>query len=170
MDQRRVIRTVAYVEALKGLIVLLGATGILAIIHRDLHGAAVRLVEHAHLNPAARYPRIFVDAAAQLQDVRLVLLALGAAGYAAVRFAEAYGLYFERAWAEWLAAVSGAIYVPFEVTSLLAHRSWLSFSILLLNIAVVLVMVRALLRRRQAPPGAQDPAPTRSGAPARPRR
>jgi len=147
---RQVIRLVAAFEAFKGLIVVLTATGVLALIHHDLHALAARLVEHAHLDPAARYPRIFVDAATRLQDMRLWALALGAAAYAALRFVEAYGLYFERAWAEWLAAVSGAIYVPLECARLLRHHTWLSAGVLLLNIIVVVVMVRALMERRAA--------------------
>jgi uncharacterized membrane protein (DUF2068 family) len=148
MNQRQAIRLIAAFEAFKGLVVLLAATGLLALIHKDLHSVAARLVEHAHLNPASRYPRIFVDAATRLQDVRLIWLAIGAAAYSVIRFIEAYGLYFERAWAEWLAAVSGAIYVPMEFVRLLHRHTWLSAAILVLNILVVVVMMRALLQRR----------------------
>jgi uncharacterized membrane protein (DUF2068 family) len=150
MNQHHAIRFIAAFEALKGLVVLLAATGLLALIHQDLHDVAARLVEHAHLNPASRYPRIFVDAATRLQDSRLMWLALGAAGYSVVRFIEAYGLYFEKAWAEWMAAVSGAIYVPMEFARLLHRHTWLSAAILVLNVLVVVVMVYALMQRREA--------------------
>lgn len=146
----RTVRFVACFEALKGLVVLLAATGVLSLIHRDVHGLAALLVAHTHLNPASKYPRIFLDAASHLQDTRLVLLALGAAAYALVRLVEAYGLYFERTWAELLAAGSGAIYVPFEIVELLRHLTWYGTAILLLNLLVVVVMVRALLSRRRA--------------------
>ncbi|MCZ7627423.1 MAG: DUF2127 domain-containing protein [Candidatus Methylomirabilis sp.] len=46
-----------------------------------------------------------------------------AAGYASVRFVEAYGLWLERRWAEWFAAVSGGIYIPFEIYELLYGES-----------------------------------------------
>jgi uncharacterized membrane protein (DUF2068 family) len=144
----KTVRFVAYLEAAKGIAVLVGATGLLSLLHKDVVGLATQLVEHAHLNPAAKYPHIFLDAAATLGDSRLLLLAAGAALYAAVRLVEAYGLYFERAWAELLAAVSGAIYVPFEVAGLAHKPSWLGAGLLALNLAVVAVMVRAMLRRR----------------------
>jgi uncharacterized membrane protein (DUF2068 family) len=145
-----VIRMVALFEALKGVLVLAGGSGLLLLVHKDVHALAVRLIQHLHLNPASRYPEIFLDAANSLHDSRLVLLALGAAVYAAVRLAEAYGLYYARAWAEWLAAGSGALYVPVEMFELLRHATGLRATLLLANLAVVAIMVRALVQRRKA--------------------
>jgi uncharacterized membrane protein (DUF2068 family) len=144
------IRLVALFEAFKGLLVLVGGSGLLLLVHKDVHALAVRLIEHSHLNPASRYPEIFLDAAGRLHDSRLVLLALGAAVYAAFRLVEAYGLYRARAWAEWLAVFSGALYVPIEVFELQRHVTALRVTLLLANLAVVAIMVWALRRRRQA--------------------
>lgn len=143
------VKLIASFEAFKGIVVLLAAAGLLTWLHKDLHVLALSLVEHAHLNPAAKYPQIFLDAASNLQDSRLVLLALGAAAYSGLRFVEAFGLFRGRAWAEVLAAFSGAIYVPFELLGFLQRRTPLHAGLLLANTAVVAVMVRALLRRRR---------------------
>lgn len=142
------VRLVALFEALKGLLVLAAGTGVLALLHDDLHALAVRLVEHAHLNPAARYPRIFIDAASQVGETQLLLLALGAAMYAALRLVEAWGLYHARAWAEVLAAASAAIYLPFELYGLVTRPDVLHATLLLANAAVVVVMLVALRQRR----------------------
>lgn len=148
MQFHRAIRAVAYLEALKGALVLVAATGLLSLMHRGLLNVAAALIEHAHLNPAAKYPQIFLDAAANLQDARLTLLAAGAAAYSGVRFVEAYGLFLERAWAEVLGAASGAIYVPFEILSLAKKPTWHGGGLLVLNVVVVAVMIRALWQRR----------------------
>lgn len=137
------------VEALKGAVVLLAATGLAASVHKDLNDLAERLVEHAHLNPASKYPHIFLDAMSRLQEPRLLWLAAGAAAYATVRFIEAYGLFRQRAWAEWLAALSGGLYVPLEIAKLVRKPSALGAAMLLVNLAVVAVMVWALRQRRQ---------------------
>ncbi len=148
MPADRAVRAIAFLEAAKGAVVLAAATGLLSLLHRDVYALAAMLIEHAHLNPASRYPQIFLDAAAHVGDTRLLALAAGAAAYAALRLVEAWGLYFERAWAEWLAALSGAVYVPFELAGLLRRPSWHGAALLLLNLAVVAVMVRAVRRRR----------------------
>ncbi|WP_017761674.1 DUF2127 domain-containing protein [Pseudacidovorax intermedius] len=150
----RAIRLVALIEAFKGVLAVAAASGLLLLLHKDLRTVAEHLVHHLHLNPAAHEPQVFIDFAAHLQDGRLALLSAGAAAYALVRFTEAYGLFRERAWAEWLGALSGAIYLPFEVLALVRHMHWLDVVTLAANLTVVGLMVRALwLRRRAAAPG-----------------
>lgn len=64
--------------------------------------------------------------------------------YALVRFAEAYGLWWERRWAEWLAALSGGIYVPVEIYELSRGVSAIKAAALVLNLCVVAYVLRAL--------------------------
>ncbi len=59
---------------------------------------------------------------------------------------EAYGLWYERRWAEWFSAISGGIYIPFELYELFKNPSLLIFSLLLTNILIVVLMINALLR------------------------
>lgn len=148
MRLSRAVRAVALVEAAKGALVLLVGLGLLSLVHHDAQRFAERLVAHAHLNPAARYPRVFLELAGQLTDGRLLLLATGAAAYAGVRLVEAYGLWFERQWAEWFAALSGGVYVPFELFEIYERANWLSIGALLVNVVIVSVMVFSLLHGR----------------------
>jgi uncharacterized membrane protein (DUF2068 family) len=143
------LRTVAVLEALKGALVLLVGFGLLSLVHHDVQRFAERLVAHAHLDPTARFPRIFIHAASRLTDVRLWLIAAVAAGYSLVRFIEAYGLWYGRRWAEWFAALSGAVYIPYELFELYERVTWLRLGTLTLNLAIVTFMVYALFRTRR---------------------
>lgn len=145
----RAVKAVAAFEAFKGAVVLLASTALLPLVHKDLHALVLSLVEHMHLNPAAKYPQIFLSAAGDLQNTRLVVLAIGAAGYSMLRFVEAFGIFHERAWAEMLAAGSGAIYVPFELLGLWRAPTLLHLGLLVANVLVVAVMMRSLLQRRR---------------------
>lgn len=144
----KAVRLVALFEACKGLLVLVAGFGMLSLLHEDVLALATRLLDHTHLNPAARYPQIFLDAAGSLQEPRIVLLALGAAAYSSLRLVEAYGLFAGRPWAEMLAAASGAIYVPFEAFELVQKPGLLTAAVLIANLGVVAVMVHALRQRR----------------------
>jgi len=146
------VRAVALLEAAKGALVLLAGFGALSLIHQDVQRLAEQLVGHLHLNPASRYPRIFVDTAAHLTDARLSLFAILAATYALVRGVEGYGLWRHRRWAEWFAAVSGGIYIPFELYELFKGAAWLSLGAFLVNIFIVGLMINALLREHPAEP------------------
>ena len=144
------LRAVALFEAAKGALVLLVGFGLLALVQHDLQATAEALVKHFHLNPAHHYPRIFVQAASGLTDARLWFFAAGATAYAALRFAEAYGLWRERPWAKWFAAISGGIYLPIEIYELAQGVSWPKLVVLLTNAAIVLYMLRALAQSRRA--------------------
>ncbi len=140
------LRAVATLEAVKGLLVLFAGFGAFALLHRDVQAIAESLVRHSHLNPARHIPRIFLHAAGRTTDARLWMLAAGALAYSGVRFAEAWGLWRARAWAEWLAAFSGAIYIPFEVMSLVTRPTPLKVATLLVNVAVVAYLAVLLIR------------------------
>jgi uncharacterized membrane protein (DUF2068 family) len=148
----RAVRIIAFIEAAKGIIVLLAATGILAFIHADWNELAARLVRLSHLNPASKYPHIFLDAVSHLQQPRLLWLAAGAATYSLVRLVEAYGLFRERAWAEWLALIASGLFIPAEINEVIRRPSLLPIAVLVINLAIVGVMAHALWQRRRARP------------------
>jgi len=136
-DSRIGLRTIALFEAAKGLVVLLAGSGLLLLVHRDVQAMAEQLVSHLHLNPAKHYPRIFLHSVTGATPSRLQLLALGALAYAAVRLAEAFGLWRERRWAEWMGLVTGVIYLPFEAGAFVRHRHLESLVALAINLAIV---------------------------------
>jgi uncharacterized membrane protein (DUF2068 family) len=144
------LRTVAVFEACKGALALLAAWGVLAIIPRDDRQIAIELFERLHLNPGKSHPSVFLRLAENAADAQLWLIAALVVVYALVRFLEAYGLWRSRRWAEWLAALSGGIYVPFELYELSRGFSWIKITALLLNIAVVAYLCYVLWRSRPA--------------------
>lgn len=143
------LRPIAVIEAFKGAIVLIAGFGLLSFLDRDNEIHAEQIIRVLHLNPAHHYPQIFITAMARLDDSHLWALAGFAALYAALRFVEAYGLWFERRWAEWLAAVSGGVYVPIEIYELTQHVTWLRVGALVINLLVVAYMVWLLTERRR---------------------
>jgi uncharacterized membrane protein (DUF2068 family) len=138
------LRAVALFEAAKGTLVLMAGFGVFRLMHRDADVAADLLSRHLHLNPAKQHARIFVELLYNLSSSRLWSLAALALTYSCVRFIEAYGLWHNRGWAKWFAALSGGIYVPFELYELYLGASWLKLAALVLNLAVVAYMVHSI--------------------------
>lgn len=143
------LRIVALFEAMKGTVVLLAGFGVLLSVDHGAEPIGDALVRHLHLNPAKAVPRIFLELMNNVSDRQLQALAAGALAYAVLRLAEAVGLWRARAWAEWLSAVSGAIYVPFELYELARGVTPLRVVMLLANLAVVVYMLRALWLARR---------------------
>ena len=49
-----------------GGLMFLAGFGVLTLLHHDMQPFAQRLNAHNHLDPAAHYPKIFIDVASQL--------------------------------------------------------------------------------------------------------
>ena len=143
------IRVVAAFEAAKGVLVLMAGFGLLGLLHHDLGRLADRLVRHSHVNPAHHFPRIFLELVDKVNDRMLWMMAVGAFAYSAFRLIEAWGLWRQRRWAEWLGVVSGSIYLPVEIFEIVHHATWLKVSVFAINVSCVALLASALMSRNR---------------------
>ncbi|CAG2147709.1 DUF2127 domain-containing protein [Cupriavidus plantarum] len=144
------LRGIALFEAAKGALVILAGIGIVALLHRDAQAIAEQIVQRLHVNPASRYPTIFLSLMAHPSDGRLWAIGGSAAVYALMRFAEAYGLWNNLPWGKWIGVWSGGIYIPVECYEAVRHPTALHIGLALANALVVVYLVAGLLRQRGA--------------------
>lgn len=136
---------IACFEAAKGVLVLLAGFGLLSLMHVDLQRFARSFVDTLHLAPRGMMASLFLRVGA-FTGHRLMWLAVAAYAYAALRFAEAYGLWRARQWAKWLAVASGLLYVPYELFEVIRHVTPIKCLALILNLAIVGYMAFSLWR------------------------
>ncbi len=144
-NQLRVLRGIATFELAKGMIVLLASVGVVLLLHHeDPWDVADGLLRILHISPDHHFAQVFLDWADTLTDTKLWAVLGAACAYSTLRFIEAFGLWNAKAWAEWIALISGAIYLPFEVYKLVHHPSLFHAGVLVVNLAIVVYMVFAL--------------------------
>jgi uncharacterized membrane protein (DUF2068 family) len=148
LNHSKALHAIALFEGVKGLAAITASLGLLSLAHHDVRAMAYALIGHFHLDPDAHYPRILLNDATLLANANLGQAVLLAWAYAAIRLTEGYGLWKDRAWAEWLAAASGAVYLPLELSHMLARTTVINGIVLTGNMAVVAYMVVRLRRRR----------------------
>lgn len=142
------LKSIALFEAAKGALVILAGIGLVALLHRDAQALAEAIVSRFHINPASRYPTIFLSLMAHPTDGRLWAIGGSAAVYALMRFAEAYGLWRGRSWGNWIGVWSGGIYIPVEIYEAVRHPSWLHVLLAIANAVVVIYLVLQLARHK----------------------
>ena len=140
----QVLRGIATLEVAKGMIVLFAAFGVLFLVHRDPWDVADGLLRLLHISPDHHFAQVFLDWADSLTDAKLWAVAAAALAYSVLRFLEAYGLWYARAWAEWIALISGSLYLPYEIYKLIRRQSPFHIAVLLVNLAIVLYMAYLL--------------------------
>lgn len=143
------LRMVAVVEALKGAAVLALCIVLLSLLHKDLGVVVDHLTGWLRLNPDSRVADWFYELADRTTGRGIWTAVSVGVVYSICRFVEAYGLWNQRHWAEWFAVISGAIYVPFELFTLISHPHWTKAAILAGNILVVLYILRILTENRR---------------------
>lgn len=140
----QLLRGVASFEFAKGVVVLLAACGVLFLLGKDPWDIADNLLQLLHISPDHHFAQVFLDWSDTLTDSKLWAVAGAALGYSVLRFTEAYGLWHARAWAEWIALISAAIYLPFEVYKLAHRQSMFHIGVLVINLAIVVYMAYLL--------------------------
>jgi uncharacterized membrane protein (DUF2068 family) len=139
-------------EFFKGSFVILMGFCALALVHKDVWLYAESLLALFHISTDRHSAQLFLDFADNVTDARLWTAARLAFAYSALRFAEAYGLWHFRTWAEWVALVSGALLLPLEIRELFRGLTLLRCGFFIGNLAVVLYMlyiIRTNRRERQ---------------------
>jgi uncharacterized membrane protein (DUF2068 family) len=158
--RKQALRAVALLEAFKGIFVLLMGVCALLLVHRDAWLYAESLLALLHINPDRRLAQMFLDFSDNVTDARLWAAARIAFAYCLLRFIEAYGLWRERAWAEWFAFISGTLLLPLEIRELMRGITALRSILFVANLAIVLYMfslLRASLRHRRRTTSAGHP-------------
>ncbi|MFZ0136872.1 MAG: DUF2127 domain-containing protein [Candidatus Sulfotelmatobacter sp.] len=135
-------------EFAKGLFVLLIGLSALLLVHKDAWVIAESLLALFHVNTDRRWAQDFLDFADRLTEARLWAVAQLAFAYSVLRFAEAYGLWKQRTWAEWLAFISGTLFLPLEIHGLMRGVTLLRSIVFVANLGIVLYMLFLLREER----------------------
>jgi uncharacterized membrane protein (DUF2068 family) len=131
------LRTVGVFEFAKGIAVLAAAVSLYFVNPSDVADAFLNFL---HMGPDRHLARFVMGMADRLSDIAVWQVVLFAVAYSGLRFAEAYGLWKARAWAEWIALVSGALYLPLEIKAFMHRITFFHTTIVAVNVAIVIFM------------------------------
>lgn len=140
------LHAIALFEGLKGVLALAAATGLVLVGPLPLRRWVEALISRFHLNPEHG---ALPDLMQQINPQSVHLAVLVVLVYAAMRLAEAWGLWRAKAWASWLGCIGSAAYLPLDLYALYHHPGWHTWAVLIINLAVVAILGRDLLKRRR---------------------
>ena len=148
LSSKRVLRLIAFFEGFKGLGAIASAFGLLSLIHHDIRHLVFEIIGHYGIDPTHHYPELvlqYADKIARTPESSILMIAFI---YAAIRVSEAVGLWWETAWGEWLAVLSGGFYIPFELEHLIKDYSVITLFICVFNVSIVIFLSMQLYKRK----------------------
>ncbi|WP_416204334.1 DUF2127 domain-containing protein [Xanthomonas euvesicatoria] len=136
---------IALLEAVKGTLALLAATGLEILGPLPLQNAVITLIRRFNLDPDhGALPSLLKT----ISPDAVHLAAAAMLAYGLLHVVEAWGLWRAKAWASVLGCLSAAIYLPFDIYAIVRHPGWTAWGVLAINLLVVGVLARDLVRRR----------------------
>lgn len=139
------LHLIAVFEGVKGLLALAAATGLALLGPQPLRRWVEELIGRFHLDPQhGVLPGLLnaINPEAVHWAIIIVLV------YALMRLVEAWGLWRARIWASWLGCVGSAAYLPLDLYALYHHHGWHTWAVLIVNVIVVIVLWRDIVKRR----------------------
>jgi len=140
------LHIIAIVEAVKGSLALLAASGLELIGPAPLQRWVHELIARFQLDPSHGAAAWLAQA---INPGAVHLAAAVAALYGIVHLIEGWGLWRAKAWASWLGCIAAALYLPFDLYAFVLHRHWLEAAVVAINLVVVWVLARDLMVRRR---------------------
>jgi uncharacterized membrane protein (DUF2068 family) len=139
------LHALALFELAKGLLALIAAASLEVLGPDPIRRAVYWLIERFHLDPAhGALPSLLKQIDPKAVHLAVAVVAI----YALWRLVESWGLWRAKAWASWLGCVGTAVYLPFDMYALVRHPGWHTAVVVLINVIVVAVLARDLIRRR----------------------
>jgi uncharacterized membrane protein (DUF2068 family) len=140
------LHALAVFELAKGLLALIAGASLEVMgpdpIRRFIH----ELIARFNLDPVhGTLPSLLKAISPEAVHLAVAVVTI----YAIWRLVEAWGLWRAKAWASWLGCVGTAVYLPFDMYALARHPGWHTGAVVLINLLVVAILGRDLLRRRR---------------------
>lgn len=140
---------IAAYKLLQALVIAAIGVGALQLLHKDVSDVLSDLAMALRFNPESHLVNFILDKASLIDDPMLRRIGAVAFSYAGLSLAESVGLYFEKAWAEYLTLLVTASFLPWEVFEVVRHVTWVRVVLLVVNALVFLYLLKIVFERRQ---------------------
>ena len=133
----------------KGLLLAAAGTGALYLTRDGAAESLSRWIARLPLHPARHWVDEPLGAALAVDPRTLREIGLATFVYAAVFIVEGAGLLLRRHWAEYLAVIATASFLPLEIYELLERVEAIRALVVLANLAIVVYLVARLAAERR---------------------
>ena len=131
------IHFISIEKVVKGILLLAITYKLLSLLGSDVHEWATEFVNHHGINEANKYVHSVLEKLIGVDNKQLVTLSVIASLYAGLLFTEGIGLWLQKRWAEYLTAISTALFIPVEIYEIYKRFTWIRIAILVINLFIV---------------------------------
>jgi uncharacterized membrane protein (DUF2068 family) len=142
------LRIIATFKLVTALLLAAAALGIFRLIGKDIGDVMEHLVLRMHLDPENHVVSRVLEWMDALDIKHLKVIEIAALFYATLYTLEGVGLWLGKHWAEYLVVIATGSLLPLEIYEIAMKMTALRFSVLGINVVIVIYLIRQLRRGR----------------------
>lgn len=142
------LRLIAILKLTTALLLAAAAMGIFRLMGKNVGDVMEHLALRLHLDPDNHLISRVLDWMDSLDIKHLKVIEAGAVFYAMLYTVEGVGLWLGKHWAEYLVVIATGSLLPLEIYEIAMKITALRISVLLVNVAIVIYLIRQLRRQR----------------------
>jgi uncharacterized membrane protein (DUF2068 family) len=120
----------------------------LRLVHKDLADELISVAMRLHFNPEGHFIHLLLSRVSLVDAHRLRQIGFFTFADSVLALVEGVGLFYQKAWAEYLTILVTASFVPWELFELVRHASPFRLVLLLLNLAVLGYLTWLLAKKK----------------------
>jgi len=144
----RWVRVIGLLKTLKGVLLLVLATGGIRLLHKDVADEVIRWIERLNMDPHNHWFQKLVEKIADMDSRKLLVYTIGTFFYAGLFLTEGVGLMLTQYWAEWFAVIITGSFLPLEGYELIKKFHWFKLAVIIVNAAIVIYMVWRIRQKK----------------------
>lgn len=143
------LRLIAFFKFVKTAMLIATGVSALKLVHADLGTVLERWVSALGLDPGSSLVNHAIQRACELDPDKIRQLGIVSFIYAGLFMTEGIGLWLLKHWAEWFTVIITSSLIPFEIYECFHRGTAIKVLVLIINIAVVVYLVRRIVRERR---------------------
>jgi uncharacterized membrane protein (DUF2068 family) len=137
----------------KALFFFCAGLGVIHFMNKDLSEEVLKLAAALRRDPEGRMVQLVLEKVDLVDIHTLRRLEFFTFGYSGLALTEGIGLLLEKVWAEYLTLLLTISFLPWELFELVRRATWIRFSLLVINLAVLGYLIWLLQRKKKSRAG-----------------
>jgi uncharacterized membrane protein (DUF2068 family) len=143
------LKVIGILKLISGALALAVGIGVLKFLGHDPGPRAERIITHLGLDPQNQLIHTMISRLTGIDRTHLRALEAGTFFYAVLHAIEGTGLILGQHWAEYLVIVATSSLVPFEIYEIARKPNLVRFSLLILNVGIVIYLIATLKKQHR---------------------
>jgi len=140
----RLLPWIAAERAFRAIVLITVGVVLVSHPHADWAAEITRFAEKLGLDPNSNWIRKLLERVRKIGSDKDVLFGVVALAYGALEGVEAYGLWMQRRWGEWLTVLATSLLLVPEIWELTKSATVIKAGVLIINLLVVAYLLRRL--------------------------